>query len=106
DLPSLPTRRSSDLKMKDCCEDSYNYPCNDTCTYSTTNINFVGSTGPPGPPGAPGIINISNFYALMPGDNAATVAVGGSVEFPNDGPSNGIITSTSASTFLLPDRSE
>jgi hypothetical protein len=38
----------------------------------------------------------------MPGDNAATVAVGGDVSFPQDGPSSGSnITRTSASTFKL-----
>ena len=43
-----------------------------------------------------------DFYALMPGDNAATVAVGAAVQFPQSGPSNGTdITRASASTFNL-----
>jgi hypothetical protein len=39
----------------------------------------------------------------MPGDNAATVAVGGAVDFPNDGPSDGPIARTGVDTFNLPD---
>jgi hypothetical protein len=63
-------------------------------------------TGPPGPPGTPGEpgtkINVSNFYALMKGDNSATIAPGTAIEFPNDGVSNNsIITRISASTFNL-----
>lgn len=41
----------------------------------------------------------------MPGDNAATVAVGASVEFPNDGPTSGTIVRSggvSPSAFVLP----
>jgi hypothetical protein len=37
----------------------------------------------------------------MPGDNSATVALGAGVEFPQDGPSNGIVTRIDASTFLI-----
>lgn len=43
--------------------------------------------GPQGPAG--GILDFADFYALMPGDNGATVAIGGNVEFPQDGPSSG-----------------
>jgi hypothetical protein len=39
----------------------------------------------------------------MPGDNAATIAVGAAVLFPQDGESDGVITSTSDSEFNLPD---
>jgi hypothetical protein len=39
----------------------------------------------------------------MPGDNAATIAVGAAVLFPQDGESDGIITSPSDSEFNLPD---
>ena len=38
----------------------------------------------------------------MPPDNAATVAVGSAVEFPQDGPESGSIARLSASTFSLP----
>lgn len=73
-----------------------------------------GPTGPAGPPGpvgatgatgpAGGIIAFADFYALMPPDNAATVAPGGAVDFPNDGPTSGIgIIRTGAGTFNLAD---
>jgi len=38
----------------------------------------------------------------MPGDNAATVAIGAAVEFPQDGETNGVIVRSSASQFTLP----
>lgn len=41
------------------------------------------------------------FFALMPGDNSATVAVGGAVQFPQNGPTSGTILRTGASTFKL-----
>lgn len=44
----------------------------------------------------------SLFFALMPGDNSATVAVGAPVSFPQDGPTTGVIVRTAASTFNLP----
>jgi hypothetical protein len=43
----------------------------------------------------------AEFYALMPADNAATVAAGAAVDFPQDGPESGSISSTSASTFKV-----
>jgi len=39
----------------------------------------------------------------MPGDNAATIAVGAAVLFPQDGESDGVITSPTDSEFNLPD---
>ena len=50
------------------------------------------------PPGS-----FADFFALMPPDNAMTVALGGSVEFPQDGPAsgNGAITRTGSSSFNL-----
>jgi hypothetical protein len=49
------------------------------------------------PPGA-----FADFYALMPPDNAATVAAGSAVQFPQDGPTSGtVITRLDASTFNL-----
>jgi hypothetical protein len=59
-----------------------------------------GATGPAGSSGGSG--DYSLFYALMPGDNSATVAVGAAVEFPEDGPTTGIIVRTGATTFELP----
>lgn len=38
----------------------------------------------------------------MTGDNTATVAVGAAIEFPQDGPTDGVITRVTASTFKLP----
>ena len=69
----------------------------------------TGATGPTGPTGATGstgtaggILNFADFYALMPPDNAATVAPGTDVSFPQDGPNSGSdITRTSASSFNL-----
>ncbi|MFA9556958.1 collagen-like protein [Evansella sp. AB-rgal1] len=67
-----------------------------------------GAQGPTGPQGvqgpigpAGGILEFADFFALMPPDNAATVAVGGDVDFPQDGPSSGLITRTGPDTFNL-----
>jgi hypothetical protein len=43
----------------------------------------------------------AEFFALMPGDNTATVAAGTAVEFPQDGSSNGVISRVNAGTFTL-----
>jgi len=61
-------------------------------TTTVLHATLAGSTAPA----------FADFFALMPGDNAATVGSGSSVQFPQDGPSNSIITRTSASTFNLP----
>lgn len=43
--------------------------------------------------------SFANFFALMPGDNAATVAVGSAVQFPKDGPGgDGTITRSGGSS--------
>lgn len=64
-----------------------------------------GAQGPAGPAGAAGATGSGDsalFYALMPGDNAATVAVGQDVQFPQDGPTTSSgITRSSATTFVL-----
>ena len=56
----------------------------------------MGATGPAGPQGpigetgpAGGVLGYADFYALMPPDNAATVAPGTEVSFPQDGPNSG-----------------
>lgn len=59
----------------------------------------VGATGPTGPAG---VIAFADFFALMPGDNAATVAPGTDVSFPQDGPISGTITRVGPSSFNLP----
>lgn len=64
----------------------------------------TGATGPTGATGAAGgVLDFADFYALMPPDNAATVAAGSDVDFPNDGPSSGsgLIVRTGADTFNL-----
>lgn len=59
----------------------------------------TGVTGPTGPTGAAGgIEDFALFFALMPGDNAATVAVGAPVQFPQNGPTSaGAITRSGVS---------
>ena len=62
----------------------------------------TGATGATGPAGTSGVLNYADFYALMPPDNAATVAPGTDVSFPQDGPNSGTdIARTGPSTFNL-----
>ncbi len=63
----------------------------------------AGETGPAGPQGpAGGVLSYADFYALMPPDNAATVAPGTDVSFPQDGPNSGAdIVRTGPSSFAL-----
>ncbi len=59
-----------------------------------------GEVGPQGPAG--GVLSFADFYALMPPDNAATVAPGTDVNFPQDGPISGTnITRLGANSFEL-----
>ena len=53
-------------------------------TGSTGSTGYTGSTGPVGSSG--GVLSAADFYALMPGDNSATIAPGVAIEFPNNGP--------------------
>ena len=63
----------------------------------------IGPTGPTGPAGIE-ISNYADFYALMPDDNAATVAPGAAVDFPQDGVINGTsISRLSDDSFNLGD---
>jgi hypothetical protein len=49
-----------------------------------------------------GVLAFADFYALMPGDNSATVAAGEAIAFPNAGPtSSSGITAISATQFQL-----
>jgi hypothetical protein len=60
----------------------------------------TGATGPAGPAG--GVLGFADFFALMPPDNAATVAPNTDVSFPQDGPISGTaITRINASSFNL-----
>lgn len=63
----------------------------------------AGETGPIGPAGpAGGVLNYADFYALMPPDNAATVAPGTDVSFPQDGPNSGVdIVRTGADSIII-----
>ena len=69
----------------------------------------AGPVGPAGPQGiqgeegpAGGVLSFADFYALMPPDNAATVAPGTDVSFPQDGPNSGAdITRLGADSFQL-----
>ena len=72
---------------------------------ATGPTGATGAPGPVGPVGAPGASAAADsalFFALMPGDNAARVSVGGDVDFPQNGPttSTGIARST-ADSFTL-----
>ena len=65
-------------------------------------IGPTGATGATGATGTGGILNFADFYALMPPDNAATVAPGTDVSFPQDGPNSGSdITRLGPSSFNL-----
>ncbi|WP_240462467.1 hypothetical protein [Myxococcus sp. CA018] len=74
------------------------------CTYggiqytSASGVNYV-CNGAPGPAGD--ALAFGYFYALMPPDNAATVAAASAVDFPRDGATNGI-SRASANEFILP----
>jgi Collagen triple helix repeat (20 copies) len=75
-------------------------------TGSTGATGATGATGLQGPTGATGatggVLSFADFYALMPPDNAATVAPGTDVSFPEDGPTSGTtIARTGPSTFNL-----
>ena len=64
----------------------------------------TGSTGPQGVPGPAGtVLGFAEFFAMMSPDNAATVAPGTAVSFPQDGPNDGsgTIVRTGPSTFNL-----
>jgi hypothetical protein len=62
----------------------------------------IGPAGAAGPAGPSGTIAFSDFFAVMPPDNAATIAPGADVAFPQDGPSSGTaIARVNSSTFNL-----
>lgn len=63
----------------------------------------VGPPGPQGPAGTAGTSDYAEFFALMPPDNAATVAPGDPVSFPQDGPADGTITRVNGPSFTLAD---
>jgi hypothetical protein len=66
-----------------------------TGTGTSVDPYQINSTG--------GALAFAQFYAIMPWDNIATVAVGAAVDFPQDGPSSGTIVRLNASQFMLSD---
>ena len=62
-----------------------------------------GATGATGATGPIGPAQFAEFFALAPPDNAATVSIGGAVDFPQDGPEDGNIQRLSQDAFVLPD---
>ena len=70
-----------------CNENSRNrYSQKNNCDNNLCCLNC-----PPGEPGpAEGVAGYADFYALMPPDNAASVAPGIDVSFPQDGPTSGV----------------
>jgi hypothetical protein len=74
----------------------------DGATGATGAVGAAGADGATGAAGTNAVVAFADFYALMPGDNAATVAGGTAISFPQDGPSNGVITRASATQFTLP----
>jgi hypothetical protein len=70
------------------------------------NFNISSIVGPSGPPGPSGVgLGFAHFYALMPGDNSATIALGAPVLFPQNGAVSTMNppTRTGPGTFILPD---
>ena len=70
-------------------------------------IGLTGETGTQGLTGPIGSIELkgfvyADFFALMPDDNSLTIAPGSSVSFPQNGPSNGIISRINGDQFNLP----
>lgn len=87
-----------------CCDKEEDCSCNVQCPPGPAGPvgpqGPIGETGPAGPVG--GVLNFADFYALMSPDNAATVAPGTDVSFPQDGPNSGTdIVRTGPSSFNL-----
>ena len=100
----------NDRSTKLCGKEKCPYCCCVTCPPGPVGPQGpAGETGPIGPQGpagetgpAGGVLNFADFYALMPPDNAATVAPGTDVSFPQDGPNSGSdITRTGPDSFNL-----
>ncbi len=72
-------------------------------TGATGAVGPAGATGPAGPQGPAGtVLSYADFYALLPPDNAAAVAAGADVAFPQAGATSGTnITRASDSSFTL-----
>lgn len=71
-------------------------------TNGTEGYYYYSSTGWTMIPTGTSSLAYADFFALMPPDNAATVAPGTDISFPQDGPSSGSgISRISASGFVL-----
>jgi len=69
------------------------------------SVGAAGLAGATGPEGECKPLAYTEFYALMPPDNAATVGAGIPVQFPRNGPTTGVITrlgGVSSTEFVLP----
>ena len=66
------------------------------------SVGPAGATGAAGPEGSSGSPVYAEFYALMPPDNAATVAAGAPVSFPQTGSTAGGIVRLDQGEFVLP----
>ena len=77
--------------------------CKTSCGITVGPVGPTGATGATGPQEENGgVLGFADFYALMPPDNAATVAPGTDVSFPQDGPNSGTsISRINASSFNL-----
>ena len=79
----------------------YNISTSDTYP-NNVSPNFYFWTGNKWKPlGGP--LGYAEFFALMPGDNAATIASGAAINFPQNGLTDGYITRSSSNQFILPD---
>lgn len=100
--------------QNDCYTETWDQSCHspkpccgqiDHCVYCACccvpgPVGAAGAAGPTGPAGQ--ISTFADFYALMPPDNASTVAPGTDVSFLQDGPNGGNgITRTGQSSFNL-----
>jgi hypothetical protein len=85
---------SSDKHCKECPRGPRGYPGPQGPQGQQGSQGQQGATG--------GVLAAADFFALMPGDNAATVGAGTPVQFPQNGPVVGSgITRVNASEFNL-----
>ncbi|WP_277987046.1 hypothetical protein [Pseudolysobacter antarcticus] len=68
---------------------------------ATGSTGATGLAGPTGSTGPGGACEFADFFALMPPDNAATVAPGSDVSFPQNGPASAGIARIGPSAFSL-----
>lgn len=83
------------------CTDCANITTATISKATITSLAVKGSLTVGGVSVKSAITNYANFFALMPADNAAPIAVGSAVLFPQNGPSSGSITRLTSSTFQL-----